>query len=142
MIIVGGVIEKDGKFLLVQEAQEKCHGKWNVPAGHLDANETIIEGAKREIFEETGCKTEITGILEIANRKIVEDTFVCIIFSTSIIEENIKYDKSEILDVKWFAYDEIVNMNNELRSYDLITNAIQAYAENKIIPLDVIKIVK
>jgi len=34
-IIVGGVITKDDKYLLVQEAQEKCFGKWNIPAGHL-----------------------------------------------------------------------------------------------------------
>ena len=40
-VIVGGVIEKDGKYLLVQEAQEKCYQKWNVPAGHLDFNESI-----------------------------------------------------------------------------------------------------
>lgn len=26
-VIVGGVIEKNGKFLLVQEAKEKCRGK-------------------------------------------------------------------------------------------------------------------
>jgi 8-oxo-dGTP pyrophosphatase MutT (NUDIX family) len=41
-VIVGGVVEKDGKYLLVQEAQEKCRGKWNLPAGHLDPNETIF----------------------------------------------------------------------------------------------------
>lgn len=46
-IIVGEIIEKDGKFLLVQEAQEKCRGKWNIPAGHLDINETIFEVSKR-----------------------------------------------------------------------------------------------
>ena len=27
-VIVGAVIEKDAKFLLVQEAQEKCYKKW------------------------------------------------------------------------------------------------------------------
>ena len=29
-IVVGGVIEKDGKFLLVQEAKERCRGKWKI----------------------------------------------------------------------------------------------------------------
>ena len=59
-IIVGGIIEKDGKVLLVQEKQEECYGKWNIPAGHLDCNESLIEGAIREIKEETGIdiKTE------------------------------------------------------------------------------------
>ena len=45
-VIVGGVIEKDGKYLLVQEAKEKCYQKWNIPAGHLDFNESIKEENK------------------------------------------------------------------------------------------------
>ena len=69
-IIVGGVLEKDGKYLLVQEAQEKCYGKWNLPAGHLDPNETIIEAAKREIKEESGLDVELTGVCQIGNRKL------------------------------------------------------------------------
>jgi ADP-ribose pyrophosphatase YjhB (NUDIX family) len=140
MIIVGGVLEKDGKFLLVQEAQEKCYGKWNLPAGHLDNDETIQDGAIREIFEETGCRVELTGILEIANKKLKEDLFVSIIFSTKIINEDIKYDKDEILDVKWFTYDEIINMKEELRAEDFIINAIDAFVNNKIVSMDVIKI--
>lgn len=47
-VIVGVVIERDDKYLLVQEAKERCRGKWNLPAGHLDPNETILAGAKRE----------------------------------------------------------------------------------------------
>ena len=38
-IVIGGLIEKDDKFLLVQEAKEKCKGKWNISAGHLEVNE-------------------------------------------------------------------------------------------------------
>ncbi len=141
MIIVGGVLEKDGKFLLVQEAQEKCYGKWNMPAGHLDNNETIMDGAIREIFEETGCVVELTGILEIANKKMKDNLFVSIIFSTKIISENIKYNKDEILDVKWFTYEEILNMKEELRAYDFIVNAVKAYVENKIVSMDIIKMI-
>ena len=39
-IIVGGIVEKDGKVLLVQEAKEKCYGKWNISAGRLELNES------------------------------------------------------------------------------------------------------
>lgn len=48
-VIVGGIIEKEGKYLLVQEAKKKCYEKWNFPAGHLDFNESLEQGAIREI---------------------------------------------------------------------------------------------
>lgn len=140
-VIVGGVVEKEGKFLLVQEAQKKCYGKWNIPAGHLDPNETIFEGAQREIFEETGCKVKVKELLEISNRVIEDDIFLGIVFSTEIIEENINYDKNEILDVKWFTYEEIMNMKEELRSYYFITNAITRYVEGKKVDLDLFNVI-
>ena len=32
-IVIGGLIEKDNKFLLVQEAKEKCKGKMEYTRG-------------------------------------------------------------------------------------------------------------
>ena len=138
-IIVGGVLEKDGKYLLVQEAKKECYGKWNLPAGHLDPNETIFEGATREIFEESGFTTKLTGILGLFNRKIVDDTFIGIVFATEILKGTISFDKKEILDVKWFSYDEIINMKDELRSSEYIIDSINAHKNNEIAPLELIK---
>ena len=115
IVVVGGVIEKDGKFLLVQEAQETCRGKWNIPAGHLDPNETIFDGAKREIKEETGCNVELTGILQIGNKVLKDNVVVSVIFQAKLLDNNITYDPNEILDVKWFTYEELINMKEELR---------------------------
>lgn len=142
IIIVGGVIEKNGKFLLVQEAKEKCRGKWNIPAGHLDPNETIFDGAKREVFEECGCKVELSGVLQIGNRVMKDNQWVSVIFSTKLIEENIIFDKDEILDVKWFTYEEILNMKDELRAYDWITDAITAFVNERISDINIVKIIK
>ena len=142
IIIVGGIIEKDGKFLLVQEAQEKCRGKWNIPAGHLDPNETIFEGAKREVFEECGCNVELTGVLQIGNKVLANDTWISVIFATKLIDDNIKFDKNEILDVKWFTFEEILSMKGELRAYDWITNAVLAYVEKRISSIDIVKVIK
>jgi len=141
-IVVGGVLVHDDKFLLVQEAQERCKGKWNIPAGRLDSNETIFEGAKREIFEETGWIVELTGIAEIRNKVSKDDVWMGIIFSTEIIEENIKYNKEEILDVKWFTYDEILNKKDSLRSSDWIIDAITNIKQNNVTNIDIIKITK
>lgn len=139
-IVVGGILEKEGKYLLVQESKKKCYGKWNVPAGHLDFNENILEGAKREIFEECGCKVEITGLLKVYNKVSEDRIFLALTFSTNIIEGNVHVDKKEILDAKWFSYEEIVNMKDELRSYNFIVNAVKAHKEGKIIDLDIIGI--
>lgn len=140
IVIVGGVIEKDGKFLLVQEAQEKCRGKWNIPAGHLDPNETIFDGAKREIKEETGCNVELNGVCYIANRILEDDLFVMIVFNAKLIKENIEYDKEEILDVKWFDYDEIVNkMDDKLRG-SYVKKAVYNQNNNLIAPIEIVNI--
>ena len=98
-VVTGGILEKDGKFLLVEENQKKCRGKWNLPAGGLDENESLIEGAKREILEETGCKVEITGILEIVNEILEGVNIVCFFFDTKIIDDNTKIDGEEISNV-------------------------------------------
>lgn len=142
IIIIGGIIEKDGKFLLVQEAQEKCRGKWNIPAGYLDPNETIFEGAKREVFEECGCNVELTGVLQIGNKVLANDTWISVIFATKLIDDNIKFDKNEIFDVKWFTFEEILSMKKELRAYDCITNAVLAYVEKRISSVDIVKVIE
>ena len=78
VIIVGGVIKENGKYLLVPEAHERCRGKWNLPAGHLDLGETVFEGAKREVLEECGLKVELTGIAHIGNRIMPQNEFIVI----------------------------------------------------------------
>lgn len=138
-IMVGGVIEKNGKFLLVQEAKDNCRGKWNLPAGHLEPNETIYDGAKREIFEETGLNVDLTGILQISNRVFGDKVFVGFMFSTKIINSNINsINMSEILDVKWFAYEDLLAMKEDLRLYHWIINAIERYKNSKVMDLNII----
>lgn len=138
-LIVGGIIEKDGKVLLVQESKPKCYGKWNIPAGHLEPNETIMEGAIREIKEETGCDVCITGVLSIENLLYDSNTLICIIFSTKLLSEYQPYKSDEILDTKWFEIDDIINnMDDKLRDVDIIKHPIINYKNGNIYNLDII----
>jgi len=50
----GGVVEKDGKFLMIYRRK-----MWDIPKGKLDKGETIEQCAVREVEEETGVKVKI-----------------------------------------------------------------------------------
>ncbi len=137
-IAIGGIIEKDGKYLLVQEAERKWYKKWNFPAGHLENNESLEEGAIREIKEETGCDVKLNGICYIGNKILKHDIIAMIIFSTELINENIKYDKKEILDAKWYTYDEILNDMDDMLRTDIVKTAIKNAKNKAIAPMDII----
>lgn len=47
----GGIVQKENKILLIFRK-----GKWDLPKGKLETNETKKEGALREVEEETGVK--------------------------------------------------------------------------------------
>ena len=141
-VIVGGIIERNGKYLLVQEAKKKCYGKWNFPAGHLDFNESLEQGAIREIKEETGCDVELDGVCYIANRILEDDLFVMVVFNAKLIKENIEFDKEEILDVKWFEYDEIVNKMEGMLRGNYVKTAVINQSNNLIAPIDIVDILK
>ena len=141
-IIVGGIIEKEGKYLLVQEAKKKCYEKWNFPAGHLDFNESLKQGAIREIKEETGCDVKLDGVCYVANRILEDDLFVMIVFNAKLINENIEFDKEEILDVKWFDYDEIVNKMESMLRGNYVRTAVINQNNNLVAPIDIVDILK
>lgn len=138
-VIVGGVVEKDGKYLLVQEAKEKCRGKWNIPAGHLDPNETIFEAAKREVEEESGFDVELTGVCQIGNQKLENDVFVSVVFSTKVLGGDINFNPDEILDARWFTYEEIISMKDQLRRESFVLGAIDNVRNGLVAPIDIVR---
>lgn len=133
-IIVGGVIKKDNKYLLVRENKEKYCGMYNIPAGHLEKNELLIDGAKREIKEETGYDVIINGIVQIGNT----EKFVSVIFYGEVDSEQDKYNTEEISMVKWCTYEEIIEMEDKLRSSELLLEAIKSVENNNIYPIEII----
>ncbi len=110
-----------------------------MPAGHLDPNETIFEAAKREIKEESGLDVELSGVCQIGNGKLENGLFISVIFSTKVINGNIHFDPNEILDVRWFTYEEILSMKESLRSEPLILGAISNVRENLVAPISLVK---
>lgn len=62
-VVAGAVCTWEGKILLCERAIEPRIGFWTIPAGYMELNETVAEGAAREVVEESGAKVEIEGLL-------------------------------------------------------------------------------
>lgn len=54
--VVGTVPVCGDRVLLCRRAIEPQKGKWTLPAGFMEVHETLLEGALRETFEETGAQ--------------------------------------------------------------------------------------
>lgn len=58
-------VEIDNKLLLLQLSSTKSEsGKWGVPAGKLEKNESPLNGAIRELFEETGITIDLSSQIQ------------------------------------------------------------------------------
>lgn len=63
-ITVDAVVTVSGHVLLVRRGGELGHGLWAVPGGFLEARERLLQGAIRELKEETGLSTFNTSMEE------------------------------------------------------------------------------
>lgn len=65
---VGAVIFDHGRVLLVQRGNAPMQGEWSLPGGALEVGETLEEGVRREVLEETGLVIEPVSIVDVFDR--------------------------------------------------------------------------
>lgn len=65
--VVGTVPHFGDKVLLCKRNIEPRKGKWTLPAGFMELNETTSQGAARETVEEAGAEFEMEGLFSLIN---------------------------------------------------------------------------
>lgn len=65
---VGGVIISNHRALLIRRGSPPLEGHWSIPGGLLEIGETILEGVKRELREETGIEVRPLDLIEVFER--------------------------------------------------------------------------
>lgn len=145
--VVGAIIERDGKILLVQESGGHDKGKWNQPAGWIDIGEDPLVAVMREIKEETGLDftpEAIIGVYSLVKESLREKVEAGvphgfkIIYKGSVIGEVGNFEK-DVANAKWFTPEEIQSIDGTtLRDRD-IPQEVADYFSGKSYPLDLIR---
>lgn len=135
---VATMIQKDGKLLFVEEL-DNGNTVFNQPAGHLEASETLIEAAKREVTEETGHTCEITHYLGLYTYTAPSNDTTY--HRHCFIGQSTAYDKNAILDdgilgIKWLTLEELIK-SGQARS-PLVIKCAEDFLSGKSFPLDLI----
>ena len=136
-LTVATIIERDGRFLLVEEYADGEELVYNQPAGHLDEHETLAAAAIRETLEETAWEVQIDAIVGLYYWNHPKGhTFVRTCFAGKALHHhpNQPLDRG-IQRAVWLTREEIAALGPKLRS-PMVLHCIDDYLAGKRYPLE------
>jgi ADP-ribose pyrophosphatase YjhB (NUDIX family) len=102
--VVGTVPFWDDKVLLCKRNIEPRWGKWTLPAGFMELQETTAEGAARETVEEAGAQFEMLGLFTLLNVARVGQVHL---FYRARLTSDVFDPGTETIEARLFAENEI-----------------------------------
>lgn len=136
-VTVATLVQAQGQLLVVEEW---VHGKptLNQPAGHLEADETLIQAAERELWEETGIAATPQHFLAVQQWIAPDNTpFVRFLFSLVLPEMAATAPQdSDITRCLWLPPTAVLQAPN-LRS-PLVAESVRLWQQNVRYPLTLI----
>ncbi|WP_271407694.1 NUDIX hydrolase [Pseudomonas sp. Q1-7] len=140
-ITVATVIEDQGRFLLVEE-QADGRAVFNQPAGHLEADESLLQAALRETLEETGWEVELTAVIGIYLYTAPSNgvTYQRVCFAARPLRHHPQRTLDDgIIGPRWLTRDELLAEQDRWRSH-LVLRCIDDYLAGERFPLSLIRV--
>jgi 8-oxo-dGTP pyrophosphatase MutT (NUDIX family) len=141
-VTVAAIVERSGRFLLVEE-QTREGLRLNNPAGHLDPEESLLQAVEREVLEETACRFTPEALIGVYlsrfRRADGEDvTYLRFSFSGSVSEPDpaLALDAG-IVRTLWLTSDELRACRERHRS-PLVLQSIEDHLAGRRFPLEVL----
>ena len=135
---VAAICERDGRYLLVKETIKNSI-VYNQPAGHLEADESLLEAVARETMEETRYQftpTALQGIYRYTTSNPGGKTFIRYLFrgiTGDFIEGELD---SGIISAEWMTFKEVVKCRSQHRT-PLVLQCIDDYISHPGYPLEI-----
>ncbi|MDM5177669.1 NUDIX hydrolase [Massilia sp. DJPM01] len=141
-VTVAAIIERDGKFLLIEE--ETSEGiRLNQPAGHLDPLETLAQAVVREVLEETAHDFTPQALVGVymsryaSRRRGTDVTYLRFTFCGEAGAEHDQPLDDGIIRTLWMTRDEMAACQERHRS-PLMLQCVDDYLAGRRAPLDML----
>ena len=142
-VTVAAVIEKDGRYLMIEE-MTRDGLRINNPAGGLEAGESPVAGAMREALEETACEFTPEAFLGVYVARNPDSergpgvTYMRFAFcGTAGDPVPGRTLDSPVVRTLWMTFDEIVAARDRLRG-PLVLQCIADHRAGRRLPLEAI----
>lgn len=138
-VTVAAVVERDGSFLLVEE-QTAEGTRYNQPAGHLEAGESLLDAVIRETLEESAWHFKPTALVGVYQYHQAASgiTYLRFAFTGELSDHDAgrKLDTG-IMRALWMPVDEIRASRAKHRS-PLLMQCVNDFLAGRRHPLDLL----
>lgn len=114
--------DRDRTVLVGQHRYTIDELSWEIPEGGVPAGESALEGAQRELQEETGLQAATwleIGRLALSNS--VSDERAVLFLATGLTHGEASPEPSESLELRWLPFSEVLAMTLDGRITDVLT---------------------
>lgn len=125
---VGAIVLNEGRILVIKD---RFSSGYKLPGGHIDANESIKDALKREVYEETGVNIEFESIVNIGhfrNGQFGESNLYIVCTAKAFSKEIAINDTSEIVEARWINTAEFLN-SEDVNIYN--KSVVEAAIDNR-----------
>ena len=139
-VTVAAVVVRDNSYLMVEETDPLSGRRViNQPAGHLEAGESLIEAAQREVLEETRWEVTVSGYLGVAlfsgsnGTSYLRHSFLCF----PLREHGDRALDDAIIATHWMTY-EVIKSKADMHRSHLVLDVLRQYRAGLCAPLSLV----
>lgn len=134
--IVGVLVVDDDKYLLIEEGKPGREGLFNVPGGHVEAGETLIAAAIREVKEESGYDVILTGVIGVYQSIYPHLNISGPVFSATVVGGG-PVSAPEHPSLTWVTKAELCELDTNGKLFTKYPPlAVERYLARGVVPLD------
>ncbi len=128
IVAVGIVVLRGDEVLLVRRGNPPRQGQWSLPGGKQRLGETLEDGARREVLEETGLVLGPLTMVDVVD-SITTDPEGGVRYHYSLIEWMGEYRSGELhpgddaADARWFPMHQLEKLGLWNKTLDIIRQA-------------------